>query len=185
MEESVSKDKRICLCGCGQEVISKDKQGRARFCLGHKRSALTPYKQQPPKPCACGCGELVRIRLKYGRLVNFKLGHNSRHGNRANENNGQWKGGRVINDHGYIEIRSVGHRRAHKPGYYVGEHVLVMEQHLNACLCDWTIVHHINEIKTDNRIENLQMMTASQHTAHHVRKRGVPPRVGNRWARLV
>lgn len=33
-------------------------------------------------------------------------------------------------------------------------------------------MHHINEIKTDNRIENLEVMTASEHHKHHVEEAG-------------
>lgn len=42
----------------------------------------------------------------------------------------------------------------HDAGFDVGEHV-----------------HHINGNKADNRIENLQSMTAAEHTRFHVRER--------------
>jgi hypothetical protein len=189
MEDSALNDKRICLCGCGREIISKDhhrsRGNVAKFCIGHR---ISKKRQNEGRTtiCQCGCGEEIPVFTYYGDRK-FKHGHNSRNGNRASENNGQWNGGRTINDHGYVEIRRVGHRRAHKPGYYVGEHIMVMERHLNACLCDWTIIHHKNEIKTDNRIENLQMMTAEEHTAYHVKIRiatgRFPDRMGNKWVK--
>lgn len=170
MEELVSEGKRFCACSCGILIDAFDKQRRPRkWANGHFNR-----KQRSRVPCACGCGIVIDAINEHGEARRFVHGHNSRNGLRANENNGQWNGGRTINDHGYIEIRSVGHRRAHKPGYYVGEHVLVMEEHLNACLCDWSIVHHINEVKTDNRIKNLMVFTTNgQHHSHHHRQRRI------------
>ena len=50
---------------------------------------------------------------------------------------------------------------------YVAEHRLRMEEKIGRLLTKDEIVHHINEDTMDNRIENLQIMTPSEHGKHH------------------
>ncbi len=77
----------------------------------------------------------------------------------------RWKGGQRMT-FGYIEVTLFENdfffRMANKRGY-VREHRLVMAKHLGRCLQCWEIVHHINHIRTDNRIENLQLVTDDRH----------------------
>jgi len=50
---------------------------------------------------------------------------------------------------------------------YIAEHRLIMEKHIDRYLVKNEIVHHINEDTLDNRIENLQLMSASNHIKLH------------------
>lgn len=58
------------------------------------------------------------------------------------------------------------HPFATKNGYVL-HHRVVMENHIGRLLCRNEIVHHKNGDKKDNRIENLELMTASEHAKLH------------------
>ena len=108
--------------------------------------------------CACGCGELTTFYR--GKPNEFKKGHRIR-----GSNHPMWKGGKHIND-GYVYIFKPEHPHA-DARHYVKEHRLVMEQHLGRLLNRVEQVHHINGIRDDNRIENLQLVTRSEHNRIH------------------
>lgn len=77
-----------------------------------------------------------------------------------------WKGGVKTNKKGYKLILKKGHPLADKNGYIL-EHRYIMCEHLGRILGKDEIVHHKNGIKNDNRIENLEIMTNSEHTISH------------------
>ena len=71
---------------------------------------------------------------------------------------------------GYTYIYFPDHPKSTKDGYIM-EHILVMECLIGRHLYDHEVVHHINHIRADNRKENLELMTRSEHTSHHMRER--------------
>jgi hypothetical protein len=79
-------------------------------------------------------------------------------------------GERFLNRNGYYEIYSPNHPAQHDG--YILEHRYIMECHLKRYLSRDETVHHINEIKTDNRIKNLYLCSALEHKEIHERKHG-------------
>jgi hypothetical protein len=78
-----------------------------------------------------------------------------------------WKGGKYIDNDGYMLILSRTHPNANNQGY-VREHRLIMEKHLGRILLKSEIVHHINNDKKDNRIENLMLFSScGEHIKYH------------------
>lgn len=77
------------------------------------------------------------------------------------ERHASWRGGRVVDKSGYILIHCREHPAASKSGY-VREHRLVMEQHLGRYLLPGEVVHHKNDIRDDNRIENLELFGSNR-----------------------
>jgi len=71
--------------------------------------------------------------------------------------------GRKTTKKGYVALLIKSHPFAGKDGY-VFEHRLVMEQQLGRYLLPNECVHHINGIKSDNVLENLQVMDHAIHT---------------------
>lgn len=71
---------------------------------------------------------------------------------------------------GYIYIYFPDHPKSTKDGYIM-EHDLIMECLIGRHLRDDEVVHHVNKIRDDNRKENLQLMTKSEHASLHLKER--------------
>ena len=83
-----------------------------------------------------------------------------------------WQGrarGSRINSNGYVEY-TIG------PNKGRSVHVVTMETAIGRHLYKHEVVHHIDENRTNNGIENLALMTRAEHARYHRRFVGTPAR---------
>ena len=78
-----------------------------------------------------------------------------------------WKGGRHTDHNGYVNIYKPSHENATTKGY-LGEHRLVMSDHLGRPLLKCENVHHKNGDRKDNRIENLELWNTTQPSGQRI-----------------
>lgn len=140
-------------------VVAGDKFGRWSVLFG----AATKNKKLR-FTCQCECGtvrELEKYSLTSGNSTSCRCKQIDR--NRANtrEKSPTWKGGRHIDENGYVMIYIPEHPRSKKNGY-IREHTVVMEKVLGRYLAKEENVHHKNGLRDDNSTENLELWSKSQ-----------------------
>lgn len=80
--------------------------------------------------------------------------------------------------------RPDGYRVIYVDGRWTREHRHLMEVAIGRPLRANEHVHHRNGIRSDNRLENLELLSASEHSSHHAKPRAREMnRIGNlkRW----
>ena len=176
-----NQNKHLCKCGCGEyiTVVRKHKRksiGIPKFIKNHNL-ALTSSKQEkimqePNKGPSNWEGlskEEKEIRLS--KLKVFKKG----------DKNPSWVGGIRKDAAGYIQILTPDHPMARLG--YMAEHRLVVEKRTRdndpdiECLTEIegilylktsAVVHHIDEVKHNNKSENLMLLVnQSAHAFLH------------------
>lgn len=81
-----------------------------------------------------------------------------------------WRGGRRLRARGYWAVKvspDDPYAVMASADGYVLEHRLVMARHVGRPLASAEHVHHINHDPADNRIENLEILNPSDHSALH------------------
>lgn len=74
---------------------------------------------------------------------------------------------RVRSDGGYVRLAKYG--KAGEPTIRVMEHRAVMEKHLGRPLVGDENVHHINGVRDDNSLDNLELWSSSQPAGQRVK----------------
>ncbi len=157
-----NQDKHVCQCGCDYYIEVKREHykksvGIPKYIKGHNLQPVSdePVIVSPPNSWDNLTEEERQHRLSH--LSNFKKG----------DKNPSWKGGRRVDDQGYIQILTPEHPFA-KDGY-VAEHRLVVEERTRKYFPDSpllievdgekylkssAVVHHVDEVKTNNNPGN-------------------------------
>lgn len=163
-----------CLCDCGNICVhyaQNLKQGdpscgcRSRTKLielsGLRFGKLTVIKRTDNDQskntrwlCKCDCGTetVVGSAALRGKRVKSCGCWKARNG----KAHWRWKGGKLTDKQGYIQLTVHGHPNSRKNGR-IFEHVLVMAQYLGRPLHKDEIVHHKNGVRNDNQIKNLEL----------------------------
>lgn len=111
----------------------------------------------------CHCGKIICDKAKLCRICHAKKQHKDNKFGKtpSGKKHWKWNDGRTLKN-GYWLILSPNHPYKNARDY-VYEHRLVMEKKLGRYLKSSEIVHHINGIRTDNRIKNLFLTSTTEH----------------------
>lgn len=158
------------LCsGCGQEFRThrshyRESKTKIIYC---SRECMKKYSKIEIACKICGKN---RFYYRSDLLIKNRGQYCSKRCARADapkmDKSAHWKGGRIINNQGYVMVYSPYHPHSGNTGYIL-EHRLIMEKYLGRMLDRDEVVHHINEVRTDNFISNLELTTPSKHSTHH------------------
>ncbi len=115
----------------------------------------------------CGKERSVKpsdIKLGRGKYCSIKCRSLNHTGNK----NHKWNGGQITRD-GYICILRWDHPQHDRHGYVKRANLVAEEKYGRSLLAD-EMVHHVNEIRSDDSPENLQIVKRPQHAVIHFSK---------------
>lgn len=160
-----------------EKIITKKKENYFNcICpICKKKFHLRPYvlKKNKNHYCSKECHRLAKTQYMKGNK-------NHQYGLKGNKNS-SWKSDKKITNYGYLKIRCLDHPFKDCDDF-VFEHRLIAEKYLlnnensieingKKYLSQDYTVHHIDENKLNNKLENLQVMTKKEHSKIHALKR--------------
>jgi len=128
------------------------------------------------------CGKEINKNLKPS-LFNTRIfcSHDCANKFRSGSKHPMWKGGKSLTGSKYILLRASLLSKEDRDKYgsmitkknTILEHRLVAAKKIGRPLTQFEIVHHLNGDKTDNRPENLIVLTRKEHNIEHYLKEGL------------
>lgn len=132
-------------------------------CVFRRKGVPVGYKHSPEAI------EKISIKNK-GKTMRMESRHKiSEARNKHFDGIHEW-GHRKIHENGYVLVYAPDHPAASKDGYVL-EHRLVVERSIGRMLTPDEVVHHKDHNKSNNQLENLQLMTTHDHMSMHMRER--------------
>lgn len=128
--------------------------------------------------CYCGCGEKTNLAkqtipkrgMVKGEPNRYIANHQFLGRDLSREKNPSWKGGRYVNDVGYVMVLDPSHPRAMANGY-IREHILIAERALGKPLPEGVQVHHPGDVSDNGCIVICQ--DQNYHLLLHIRARAL------------
>ena len=182
---------KCIICGKENYLIDTTKFPE-HFCSYHCYERWLMFNKKPNCKCAV-CGKPIYLKqYRINRAINgivcseecnkinrsnLMTGEGNHQYGLIGDKNSSFKGN-FIYDNGYIQEYRPDHPKSHRGR--VLQHRLVVEDNYKLfnskffsvvdgkyILKDEYVVHHKNEIRDDNRVENLQILTKGEHTKLH------------------
>ena len=176
--------KTFCSYSCYEHWLKENKEPNCTCVYCGMPMYRKPYQIKRAKhgvTCSKECASKLKS-IYYSGEGNHQYGL-------IGDKNASFKGAEIMSNYGYILEYAPSHPFPHDKsikGTRVFQHRLVIERNADKFDNKYFViidnkkylsleyeVHHINEIKTDNRLENLQIVTASEHRKIHCKDREI------------
>ena len=118
--------------------------------------------------CKCDCGKEKIVSGQHLRIGASKSCGCWNDECVRGEHHPMWRGGKIKTNRGYYIIHRPEYLGKKYKNTYVLEHVFIMSEHLGRPLFEGETVHHKNGIRTDNRLENLELWSTNHPPGQRV-----------------